>query len=136
MKRTFLLLAVLLLAVVGVALGASSATTRVTMQAFPNVHVTTAGPAAATITVTGTDSGGRPTKRSIVQKWTIGGNETDVLIRLQHANGALYVDLIADATISSLSTTLNSLDLTNTTIGHPKPTKDDVDSTAITAAGG
>lgn len=119
---------------IGVAFAATIGSSTATMTGLPPVIVTTSGPAGSTIAVSADTTGTGSSKKAMVHKITIGGTEMDVLVRLQITNHGLYVDLIADATITSLSTSTGSMSLT--TSSHPAPAKDATDTAALVAAGG
>lgn len=111
-----------------------------------DVIVTTFGSnVTATTAPTGTDSRTSSTKTSGVHKLTLTtpndvssgtavAREIDVLYRIQERGGAIYVDFVFDATITSLSNTVSGMNIASP--GHPSPTKDAIDKQALVSAGG
>lgn len=126
-----------LLVVLAVCIAADAATivhSEASMIGLHKLYVTSTVPAGATVAVTADTTGSGGSKKAMIHKFTVGGNEFDVLIRVQTTGHGVYVDLVGDATITSLSTTAASLNIT--TSGHPTPAKDATDTAALVAAGG
>lgn len=134
-RLRFIVLAVVLALGLVSAYGATSVKTGFRLANLPPFVVTAACGTATSVAITGVDGSPSRTKRSLVQKWTINGNEIDVLIRVEHSHGQIWLDLISDASITSLGHTANSLNLATIAPGHPSPTKDAIDAAAITDAG-
>lgn len=68
---------------------------------------------------------------------TVNSQPVYAYVRVSKASNGLFVDLVMDESVSTLSTRLGALDLaTVTSSAHPAPTDDAVDSAIITAAGG
>jgi len=99
----------------------------------PHVYVTSKTASGGTVATTGAITGSSSKKAHVV-KFTVGGTELDVLVRIEVTKNGTFIDLVGDATITSLSTTVLGMNLT--TSGHPSPTKDSVDTTALVSAGG
>jgi len=86
--------------------------------------------------VAGAATNGNPNKLALVHAWTVNGQEVDVLVRVQFANGQCWIDLVSDASVASLTGTVAALDLDEAAVGHPAPAKDATDASAMVAAGG
>lgn len=99
------------------------------------LQVSVSGAAGSTETIQGEDSD-RCSKDAKVVRFTVNGQEVDMLVRTQIANGSLFVDLVASQSIAELVTTVNAMDLSSLGLGHPTPAKDFVDKQALVAAGG
>jgi len=63
-------------------------------------------------------------------------NTNYMLVRAQESNGTLFIDLIDEASLTSLVTTVNAFNITNAGVGHPSPQKDFIDAQAMVNAGG
>ena len=129
----FFLLAVVLVIGAGIAFAATIQTSTVQVTGLPNVYVTSQGPSGSTVVVSSAPKGGA-NKKAMIHKVTIGGTDRLYLVRIENTSRGIFVDLVSDATITSLSTTAASLNLT--TPSHPSPTKDSADTEALVAAGG
>ena len=134
--RLPILVLVALLTLAGVSFAASTITKTARLLDGRELVVTSSLPAGSTATSLGTDSGYNPSKHAFVHQLHVNGQEVDVLIRIQEKAGAVVVDLVADATITSLSTTVGAMALDPPALGHPSPAKDSVDKQALVAAGG
>lgn len=132
MFRNFML-AVILIFGAAFAFAATIGSSTVQVTGLPDIYVTSQGPSGSTVTVLADPKGGS-TKKAFVHRVTIGGVERDTLIRFETTTHGIYVDLVSDATITSLSTSTGSMSLT--TASHPSPTKDAADTEAMVAAGG
>lgn len=137
-KFRAVLVAMLLLIFVGVSLAATTASSSFTFAAGqPRVIVTVNGD---TVTLEGSNAALSPVKKSAVYGMSLiegDGLTTDSavhLVRLHQANGAVYVDLVSAANITSLSARAAAMSLS--TVGHPAPAKDPIDTAALVAAGG
>lgn len=128
-----LLVLVPLLAAIGVAYAATIQTSTVQLTGLPNVYVTSQGPSGSTVTVEASPKGGS-TKKAFVHKVVIGGQTYWSLIRFEITSRGIYSDIVSDATVSSLSTTVLNMSLT--TPSHPSAAKDTADTEALVAAGG
>ncbi len=134
MKNKLLAIIFLLGAIlVAKAYAATLVTSDGTMLGLKHVYVTSKCAAGSTVAVTGALTGGSA-KKAMVHKFTVAGAELDVLVRIQHTAHGVYIDLVGDATITSLSTTVLGMSLT--TPNHPTPAKDTHDTAALVAAGG
>jgi len=137
MRRLHLFLAVAFVAVLAsITSAATNSTQTVRLQGIGPVLVTAQGATGETVAVTGIDTSETPSKKCIVQQLNVAGNNVYILVRLEHKNGALWIDLVGDSSVANLSATVTSLSLSTVTIGHPSPARDAIDNTAITAAGG
>lgn len=128
------LVMIVILVAAASAFGATIVSSTANVTGLPMITVTSAGPSGSTVAVSADTTGTGATKKAMVHKFTIAGNEVDVLIRIQPTPHGLYIDLVADATITSLSTSTGSMSLT--TASHPSATKDATDTAALVAAGG
>lgn len=97
------------------------------------VVVTNHADAAA---ATAQDASERPTKRVLMRTLTVGGNGVGQLIRLEVHQGKLFLDIVEDEDLANLDTLVGAMDLASTVAGHPNPTEDGVDSSALSEAGG
>jgi hypothetical protein len=137
-KYRAVLAAMLLLLVVSVSLAATTASSNLGFASgHPRVIVTVNGDV---VTLDGSNATLSPVKKSLV--FTEGLLRSDNatvdtskhLVRIHQANGAIYVDLVSAASISSLSARVTSMSLS--TVGHPAPARDPIDTAALVAAGG
>lgn len=133
--KPFLAVFALLLVAAQIVWAATVASTTARLQAFP-ITVTSQGASGTTVAEGGADTTGNPNKAAIVHEWTVNGQDVVVLVRAQYANGRLWLDLVSDASIASLTDTVTGLDLDEAVIGHPAPAKDATDASAMVAAGG
>lgn len=129
----FLVLAILI-ALAGTAYAATVVSSSIKITGAPQIYITSSCPSGSTVSVSADTTGTGNSKKAFVHKFTIGGVETDVLVRVQSTGHGLFIDLVGNATISSLSTSAASLNIT--TAGHPSPTEDATDTAALVAAGG
>lgn len=131
-----ILAVVVVLLLAGVALAASQATSKgLRLNGMP-LSVTSICSTTQTATVLGADSDKNQSKHAFVHRVTVGSQEVDMLIRVEHVPGrGIFVDVVSEATVSSLSTLVQNMTLT-TAPGHPATTKDHVDKEALVAAGG
>lgn len=103
----------------------------------PSLSITATGAAGSTETLTGDPASAvSANKRAFVFKFTVNGQEVDVLVRVQGHNGSLWLDLVASQSVAELTTTVAALSLGALGTCHPSPTKDVVDGLAMVAAGG
>lgn len=123
-----------LLAIPAVAYAATVVSSSVKMPGVPWLYVSSSCPAGSTVTVEADTTGTGNSRKSFVHKMAIAGANTFVLVRVTKSGQAVYVDLVGDATIVSLSTTATSMNITTT--GHPSAAKDATDTAALVAAGG
>jgi len=137
MRKLHLFLAVAFVAVLAsITSAATNSTQTVRLQGIGPVLVTAQGATGETVAVTGIDTSESPSKKCIVQRLNVAGNDVYLLLRFEHKNGALWIDVVGDSSVSSLSATVTSLSLSSVTIGHPSPARDLIDTSAIVAAGG
>lgn len=100
---------------------------------LPPITVTSNSDDAA---ATAVDDAGSPSKRAFIRTLDVDGDTVLVLVRVEAANGKLWVDLVSTASIGSMTERVAAMDLSATAIGHPSPTQDRVDESAISEAGG
>lgn len=154
--RALVLAGLLLVGGSSFVLGQMSTSGRVRLNRLGDVWVQVVGPGStSTVAPTGTDSRTSASKTSGVFKLqlttasdtgqsTAVQRETDVLYRVQEANGSVWIDFVVDANITSLSNTVAAMNLQtgpagstqNLQTGHPSPSKDAIDKQALVSAGG
>lgn len=132
---SFLLALLLLTVLVGSGKAAEVISASFRLLNLPLVHLTTVG---LTSVAEGQDSSNHHGKRSFVRSFTFesGVTECQVLFRVEtDAKGHLWIDAVAARDIGELTTRVAAMDLSQTAIGHPHPTDDLVDASALTDAG-
>lgn len=134
MRSIRLLILAIIVALGATAYAATVVSSTMKVSGAPRIYVTSSCPDGSTVEVTADTTGSGGSKKATIHKFTIAGAETDILVRVQSTGHGLYVDLVANATISSLSASVTSMSLT--TSGHPTPAKDATDTAALVAAGG
>jgi len=95
-----------------------------------------AGAAGSAESILGSDSDKATAKHANVVRFTVNGQEVDMLVRTAVVNGTLFLDLIAGQSIAELTTTVANMDLSALGGGNPNPKKDFIDAQAMVAAGG
>lgn len=78
------------------------------------------------------DASGKASKRAAVIACAVSGQAVVLLVRLQQSNRGLFLDIVADDTVTDLDTRVGSLNLSGR--NHPSPTEDAVDTAILTAA--
>lgn len=127
--RTRLILIACLLALVPLTFVLAANTSSSLPMAFGRVHLSVDGDSA---TVDELDTGSRPDKRAAIVNLVVHDRPVVLLVRLQHANNGLFVDVVADATIGEVDTRTGAMSLTARS--HPSPTEDAVDTAILAAA--
>lgn len=59
-----------------------------------------------------------------------------VMLRVQKGPTGVFIDVVSEANVSTLNTTMGAMDLSSSVDGHPSTAEDSSDSAAIAAAGG
>jgi hypothetical protein len=88
----------------------------------------------AVVALDGNDAGASPSKRAAVLGWTVNAQTIKVLVRAQMKDGILFLDLCAAEDLSTLTTRVESMDLSTVAAGHPAPADDLIDAAALVDA--
>lgn len=128
MKRINLLILVALASIVGAAWAANTSSTLL-VGGVGRVTLSVDGDSAV---VDELDPGSSKNKRAAVVNFKVHDRDVVLLVRMQHANNGLFLDIVADNTIGEVTTRTTAMNLSSRS--HPSPTKDAVDTAILTAA--
>lgn len=128
-----MLAVVLALAVIAPVLWAATDAETISMAGIPSLVLSVDGDSGSVAQV---DSGLVASKRAALVTCTVNGQAVYLLVRVQRASNGLFVDLVADESLSALDTRLDALDLSTAVPAHPSPDRDAVDDEPYLSAGG